>query len=138
MLFQINGQSVILPHSCFSWLSYIKALLQFNDTSKETVLQASGYYPDEADMDCQFAYDMPINKGYSTRSAPYRVSKAVELCGPLVSDLLFNSSGALMPGCDYFIRMFRQPHSFCLMSPEADAGYKLKVIFSSLSVFILL
>jgi hypothetical protein len=94
--------------------------------SKDTVMQASGFYPDYVDMECRDAIELG-NEGFYRRSLPYRNSASVELCGPLLADLLFNSSGALMPKSDYLIKLFRQPHNFCLMSHESGAGYKLKV-----------
>jgi hypothetical protein len=94
--------------------------------SKDTVMQASGFYPDANDMECTNV-DGTRNRGFFDRSIDFQGSSSVEMCGPLVSDLLFNSNGVLMPKSDFLIRMYRQPHNFCLMSAEADAGYKLKV-----------
>src|SRR5205814_10537955 len=112
-------------------LAYLKALLHFNDMSKETVMQASYFYPDSGTvsmgMECTNASSEIQNKGFHDRSLMFKGSRNVEMCGPLISDLLFNSSGVLMPKSDYFIRMYRQPHTFCLMSEESGAAYKLKV-----------
>ena len=117
----------MLPHGCFPWLAYLKTMLHFNDVSKETVMQTSLYYPDQGDMTCSYTNELSANDGYFKRCNHSRASRTVEMCGPLICDLLFNSSGALMPNCDYYIKMFRQPHSFTIMSHETNEKFKLKV-----------
>jgi hypothetical protein len=61
---QINGQSVMLPHSCFSWLAYLNANLHFNEMSKNTALQASYFMSDTVDMECSDVENESSNHGF--------------------------------------------------------------------------
>jgi hypothetical protein len=132
--FQINGVSPGNNYGGgYGFWALSKAMINFNKQSRETLLKESLFVMDEVEMDA-VKIDQQINKGLYHRSAPFSNGKIVEICGPLLADVLFNTSGGqLPPSSEYDIKLYRQPHEYCLMTGN-DEKYKLEITKAELRV----
>jgi hypothetical protein len=130
--FLINGQPVRNQNGTFSYFAFLKALITFSDATKNGALRAAGWNLDSVDVECTDVKEQ-ANPGFYHRSKYYWARRKVTLFGPLLTDL-YDCGGLLFSNSEYTIRLFRQPHVFCLMSHKRNANFIVNISKAELYV----
>jgi len=118
--FQVELNNTLIfdcPH--YAYKAYLEALLNYGYDQKKSILQAAGYYEDEA-PDGKSIEDAG-NPGYKARLARLKKgSNDIDIYAPLHIDH-FNVDKYLLPHVNVQISLYRSPDSFFLVSPDAAA-----------------
>lgn len=115
----LNQRNICPPSSNYSYRSYLECLLNFGTDAKNSHLQTSMWYKDDAgEMDCIATTQEHTNSGYEKRKALSAGGRVFELYGHLHCDLL-NQNKYLINGVELAIRLVKEKAAFCLMSDVA-------------------
>ena len=127
---KLNDVMISSTNNTYPYRSYIETLLSYGPSAKRSQLTSEMYYKDQSG---RFEVGEPGaaadvgNSGFTKRSAFFAGSAVVEMIGPIHSDIFF-SNRFLPSNIGMRLRFVRSKDSFCLMSNEAGAAYKLKIV----------
>lgn len=113
--------------------AYFDTLFYTDAESKETLLQAQGWYPDVGGSFTDMTMgDNPPNKGFAERSDFFQRGKEVELTGMLFMDGAYDGSYGssnrfLLNGVGLTIKLSPNDDKLILMSPTDDADFRLNI-----------
>ena len=107
----INGQLVEGGDHMYAYKAYLYNLLIFDRGSKETHLQGSGWYEDTEGYMDSVGKD---NKGFTARKDWMGTSKAVEMCGPILLDMM-QQNKYLLQNTDISLKFLRSKPDFQIM-----------------------
>ena len=125
---KVNGTMVTSPNNTYAYRAYLENLLTYGKDAKKSQLQASMYYKDTAENmdDVRVRGDEAGNEGLVSRTEWFAGSKIVEMIGRIHADFFVQEK--YLPGdVGLQLRFLRSKPNFCLMSPAANAGYKVEV-----------
>jgi hypothetical protein len=115
----LNGTQITSSTDTYAYRAYLEALLSYGGEAKECQLAAALYYKDDAGkMDSTDADDP--NSGFETRKLMARRSNVIDMIGRLHADIFFQDRYVLNE-TNVKIRLTRNKHAFCLMSPDRFA-----------------
>ncbi|XP_064622354.1 uncharacterized protein F54H12.2-like [Lineus longissimus] len=121
----LNGELVTSSNSTYPFLSYIQALLSFDEGAKKSHLQSSLRYADEAGkFDHVDPGQAQVNNGFKRRSAFAAESKVFDMIGRPHLDLC-HQNRYLPNGVDMNFRFNRAKKSFSLMSDDGTQLLKI-------------
>ncbi len=117
----------------YAYKSYLETILQYGNTAGKTFLQAQGFFRDRAVFFESTANTQQGNMGFVERHALFSESKIVDLEAPLLLGIC-QQPKYLLNGVDIQLKLYPSRPEFCLMSPTADANYRVEVVQASLRV----
>ncbi|XP_072014879.1 uncharacterized protein F54H12.2-like [Amphiura filiformis] len=132
----INGRLVSHSSSTYTYRALFESLLNYDKNSTETQLTTGLFYkdtPTKMDVANPLATNATANLGLKKRTRFTTNSKVIDLSGPLHADICFQGK-YLLNGLDLKIKLHRAKDSFCLMSDEVAADYKVKIVGASLLI----
>ena len=132
----LNGRLVSHSSSTYGYRALLETLLNYGKDATESQLTSSLFYKDTAgkmDVTNPLATNATANLGLKKRAKFTRGSKVIDLSGPLHADICFQGK-YLLSGLDLKIKLHRAKDSFCLLSDEEEASYKVRVIGASLLI----
>ena len=114
----------------YPYKAFLSNLLMHNSGSKKTQLAASGWYKDTTG---KMNVGTADNIGFTSRKNLIAESKMVELCGPLILDVMLQNK-YLLQGTDVFIKLTQTKPQFQVMiktaATVANKATDVKVVLS--------
>lgn len=132
----MNDRLVTPSTNTYPYRAILETLLSYGPEAKESQLTGSLFYKDTAGkMDsCKPNGNQDvINEGLKARYEYVKNSKIVDLVGPLHCDM-FIQQKMLLGGVELKLKLHRSKNEFCLLSSEANAAFKVRIIDASLCV----
>ncbi len=132
----LNGSLVSHSSSTYPYRALMETILNYGKDATESQLASALFFKDTSyKMDnCNpYGAGAVVNHGLKKRANLTANSNVVDLSGPLHADICFQGK-YLLNGVDVKIKLHRAKDSFCLLSSEGDAAFKLKVIGASLMI----
>ncbi|KAJ8023215.1 hypothetical protein HOLleu_35549 [Holothuria leucospilota] len=132
----MNDRLVTPSTNTYPYRAILETLLSYGPEAKESQLTGSLFYKDTAGkMDsCNPNGNQDvINEGLKARYEYVKNSKIVDLVGPLHCDM-FIQQKMLLGGVELKLKLHRSKNEFCLLSSEANAAFKVRIIDASLYV----
>lgn len=124
----LNDKQVTSQNN-YAYRALLESLLFSSKSAQNSLLTAGLFYKDTASKHDNVADDS--NVGFATRKEKFKLSKLVDLTGPLHFDL-GSQPKLLINGVSVRIKLERNKNTFCLMA--ADDAYKLSIKSASLFV----
>jgi hypothetical protein len=128
----LNERNISSASNTYPYRAYIETLLNYGEDAKKSLLTCEGFFkdeePDKVDPTTEGVHD-----GLKTRYKLIERSQTVDMIGQLHCDI-FQQNRLLLNLVDVKIKMVRSKPAFCLVSPTADADYK--VVLDHASMFI--
>ena len=118
---RFNNKKVGSTGSNYAYRSIIEATLNYGTDAKNSHLQSSGYYKDEAGK-----MDSPDNSGFTIRLHSAKLSRTINFFGRLHGDV-FNMSRLVKDDVNITIKLERNKNQFILMS-DSKSEYELRVV----------
>ena len=128
----LNDTPVTSSNTTYAYRAYIKTLLSYGTTAKESQLTAQLYYKDDAGaMEERNPYNnqADANKGFKKHT---NRSHSVDMIGGMQSDLFFQDK-YILSDVGMRIRFVRNKDAFCLMA-AAGSTFKVKILDCKLYV----
>ncbi len=126
----LNGRLISPSTPTYPYRAIIETLLNYGPAAKQSQLTASMFYKDTAGkMDVvnpTEANPLQANLGLNARYRFSNESQAIEMIGPLHSDIFFQNK-YMLNGVDVRVKLIRSKDSFCLVSSENPAGYRVSI-----------
>ncbi|XP_073525424.1 uncharacterized protein F54H12.2-like [Phyllobates terribilis] len=117
----------------YSYRAYIETLLNYSTQTLRSQFTAGLFYKHTAGHhQTTVLHSENQNHGFASRAHATRLSKPVELMGPIFGDI-FNQPKLILNGLDLKIKLSRNKDSFCLMTPEQEQ-FKVQIVNSALYV----
>ncbi|XP_073510792.1 uncharacterized protein F54H12.2-like [Phyllobates terribilis] len=117
----------------YSYRAYIETLLNYSTQALRSQFTAGLFYKDTAGHHQITVLDGENqNYGFARRAHATRLSRPVELVGPIFGDI-FNQPKLILKGLDLKIKLSRNKDSFCLMTPEQEQ-FKVQIVNAALYV----
>ncbi|XP_033110193.1 uncharacterized protein LOC117111391 [Anneissia japonica] len=132
----LNERLITPSTNTYSYRAMIETLLTYGTDAKQTHLTGGLFYKDTAgrmDAANPTVGNAVANNGLKKRSEFTNGSRLVDLIGPIHCDIFFQDR-MMLNGVDVKIKLHRSKNSFCLMSPDAAAGFK--VHFEDASLYV--
>ena len=132
----INDKLISTSTNTNPYRAMITTLLTYGSDAKTSQLGAELFFKDTpGKMDAVDPLALAANRNHGLRARYEHIkgSSPFELMGPLHLDL-FCQDRLLLNGVTLRIRLNRSKNSFCLVSSEADANYKLVILQSTLYI----
>ncbi|XP_033107266.1 uncharacterized protein F54H12.2-like [Anneissia japonica] len=132
----LNERLITPSTNTYSYRAMIETLLTYGTDAKQTHLTGGLFYKDTASrMDAAnpTVGNAVANNGLKKRSEFTNGSRLVDLIGPIHCDIFFQDR-MMLNGVDVKIKLHRSKNSFCLMSPDAAAGFKVHLEDASVYV----
>ena len=130
----LNDVQVSQSSGTYAYRAHIESLLSYGPQAKISQLTAAMFYKDTADnMDRPnpaHANEEETNFGLQKRASFTDEGATVDLIGRIHSDVFFQDRFRLNE-VNVKVQLVRNKDSFCLMSREANASYKVKIISAS-------
>jgi len=104
----------------------IQTFLHYGEDAIRTQLTTQGFTLDDADSP-SVASPGGTNSGLYDRAKLIEDSKVVSLQGPVCNEL-FSMNRYLLNSTDVKLKLYRTQNSFCLLSEEAGASYKVEIL----------
>lgn len=126
---KLNDTIISSTNNNYAYRAYLETLLSFGSASKQSQLAAALYYYDtpghleEKNPHAEAAR----NVGMKARYAHFNNGGIVDMVGKIHSDIFFQDK-YLPNGVDVRVRLIRNKDSFCLMSQEDNATFKIKLL----------
>jgi hypothetical protein len=131
---QLNDRLITPSSNTYAYKSYLETLLTYGPDAKKTHLEQSLFFKDEAGkLDDNDPTRNNANSALRKRYALIDSSRPVELLGRVHVDA-FTSDKLLLSNVDVKLKFTRNSDDFCLMSSEARALYKIKIVDAKLYV----
>ena len=127
---KLNDVMISSTNNTYPYRAYIETLLSYGPSAKKSQLTCEMYYKDQPgrfEIGDPRAGAAAGNSGFTKRSSFFADSAVVEMIGPIHSDIFF-ANRFLPSNIGMRLRFVRSKDSFCLMSDEAAAAYKLKIV----------
>lgn len=125
----LNGKQIV-SQANYAYRSYFEALLFYSKSAHESLLASSLFYKDTASH-----HDIVVanstNEGFNSRHSLCKLSKVMDLIGPLHFDLATQSK-LLISGVNVKIKLEKHKSDFALLS----ANDHFKFVIQSASLFI--
>lgn len=120
----LGTKSVSVANHDYPYRAYIETLLSYGGESKQSYLQAEGYYKDTAghmEATTKVTADGTVynNRGYGSRRALTQQSKTLELKGRLHLDM-FQQPRLLINGVRLNLKLNRSETPFCLFGLDGN------------------
>lgn len=125
----LNGKQVV-SQANYAYRSYLEALLFYSKSAHESLLTSALFYKDTASHH-DIVGANSTNEGFNKRHSLCKLSKVMDLIGPLHFDLATQSK-LLISGVNVKIKLEKHKSEFALLS--ANDNYK--VVIQSASLFI--
>jgi hypothetical protein len=137
---KLNTTSLETSNRTYPYKAYLLDLLNFGEDAKETFMQSSLYYKDDANefdtlniIKATKDGDLNTNDGFlKRRKILLDGSGKVELLTKIHSDI-FNSDRFLLNNIDINVTLYRSKDTFCLMHPKAST-FEIKLEAATLFV----
>ncbi len=130
----LNERLVSPSSTNYSYRAYMETLLNYSREAKESQLTSSMFYKDTAGQhDNPDVTADPGNEGLRKRHEFSSRSKTLDMTGPIHADI-FMQDRMLLSGIDVKVKLTPSKPEFCLVSPEADAEYKVVITHAALLV----
>ncbi|XP_061173663.1 uncharacterized protein F54H12.2-like [Saccostrea echinata] len=107
----------------YAYKAYLQNLLNYGEEAKQSQLQCSLFFKDDAGF-MDVTDPNGANSGLYSRTAFCKESLSFDLEGPILEDVC-RLDRFVLNGVDVNIKLYRQNPSFCLMSAETDPHYKV-------------
>ena len=132
---KLNDTLVTSTTNMYPYRAYLETLLSYGPAAKKSQLTCAMYYKDSAGQmeACDPTADPVVNAGMVRRHGLIAASRVVDMIGPLHNDLFFQDK-FLPNDVTIRVRLICSKNSFCLMSGEAGAAYKVKILSCKLLV----
>jgi hypothetical protein len=109
----------------YPYKAILDVILGMNKTEWDSTGPCMMYYRDSSvNMDSKIPADSPVNTGLFNRNARTKLSKTVEMEGPLYHDI-FQQERLLLNGLQMSIKLYPSSDAFRLMSDSQD--YKVEI-----------
>ena len=133
----LNDGQVSQSSGTYAYRAYIESLLSYGPQAKNSQLTAALFYKDTAgNMDRPnptHTNEEERNFGLQKRASFTDEGVIVDLIGRIHSDVFFQDR-FMLNEVNVKFRFVRYKDSFCVMSGEANASYKVKIISAVLLV----
>ncbi|XP_069618444.1 uncharacterized protein F54H12.2-like [Ranitomeya imitator] len=117
----------------YSYRAYIETLLNYSLQALRSQFTAGLFYKDSAGHHQSTVLDGDNqNQGFACRAHATRLSRPVELVGPIFGDI-FNQPKLILNGLDLKIKLSRNKDAFCLMAVEQEQ-FKVQIVNAALYV----
>jgi ribonucleoside-diphosphate reductase beta chain len=124
---EVNGRPVTsLTTELAHYKAHIEHLLSYGEDARKTQMQASLWTPDTPGTMDDVNHDGK-NAGFTKRAATISESKKIQFYIPLQNDFI-NVQRLIPNNVNVKIKMIRAPDDFTLLSPLADARYKVELL----------
>ena len=117
----MNNKLVSVNANNYPWKAYLKVVLSSGSDEQNSQLQSQLYMKDDDPMD-----SLSLNAGFVNRYEYTKESRIFDLEGNLLEDSLLLDR-YLINGVDIYMKLFRSPTPFLLMSGETTPNYKVKI-----------
>ena len=128
----VNDVQVSQSSETYAYWAYIESLLSYGPQAQNSPLTAALFYNDTAGN-----MDRPnpahANEDERNFEGSFTDGATVDLIGRIHSDVFFQDR-FMLNEVNVKVRLVRNEDSFCLMSGEANASYKVKIISAVLLV----
>ncbi len=118
----LNGVEVFDSGDKYAYRAFMETELNYGYDARYSHLQSSMYSQDTP----HDHVDDAANTGLQSRATPFRGSAWVQVMAPIHCDL-FAQNKYLLNNMDLRLTMYRNPDTFCILSPAATQNYKIEV-----------
>ena len=122
----VNQNQVMQTAENYPYAAYIETLLKHDETSKQSQLQSQLYYKDNAGHFDETDVQSGMNFGLTERYQFTKLSKTVNLEGPLYTTI-FSLDRYLLNGVALQIKLWPSKQPFRLMTGDATQSYKVVI-----------
>lgn len=132
----LNERLVSVASNNYPYRAYLETLLNYGREAKESQLTSALFFKDRAGMldeNDPLANDDVVNTGLKKRREYSARSRLIDMTGPIHSDI-FMQDKLLLGGIDLKVKLIPSNASFCLISPNPQANYKVSITHASLMV----
>ena len=133
----LKGKQVTQATSTYAYRAYLGTPLNYGPAAKDSQLTTALYYKDTAGKmdaaDPTLGNDHNPNLGLRTRYVFSKLSRTIEMTGPLFSDI-FMSERLLLSYVDLKVVLNRSSNAFCLMASEDNSDFRVKLTDAYLKV----
>ena len=132
----LNDRLVTPSTNTYPYRATLETLLSYGAEAKESQLTGSLFYKDTAgkmDSCNPHADQQVVNEGLKARHEFVRNSQIVDLVGPLHCDM-FVQQKMLLGGVELKLKLHRSKNEFCLLSSDAGAAFKVRIVDASLYI----
>lgn len=128
-------QQVISPNIAtkYAYKAYMETLLSFGEAAKNSKLQSQLFYKDDTKVEDADSIEGE-NAGLVNRAAFTQESKACDLEGPLLIDIL-ETSRYVPHGVPIHVKLWHNSNPFRLMSNNPSADYKIEIMDAVLRMY---
>ncbi|KAJ8018950.1 hypothetical protein HOLleu_42760 [Holothuria leucospilota] len=130
----LNDRLVTPSTNTYPYRAILETLLSYGPDAKESQLTGSLFYkdtPGKMDSCNPNAVADVVNHGLRARTQYTRNSNTVDLVGPIHCDLFFQEK-ILLGGVELKLKLHRSKNEFCLLSSQADADFKVRIVEASI------
>ncbi|XP_069107304.1 uncharacterized protein F54H12.2-like [Argopecten irradians] len=129
----MNGKLVSCQTCNYPYKAYIKTLLYNQHAGDSGQLEAQMFHKDTAQLDSLDPVTT-TNEGLFVRHSLVKESKQFEIEGTLLEDV-FAIDKYMLNGVDMYLKFYRNPVSFVLLSPTGTANYRLLIEEATLKMY---